>query len=85
MKNIYKYKITFIDSIIDLPTNAVVVKAGAQDGWVCLWVEHDLNNGTHFTRRYQVFATGADIPDSAIWQDTFFDGPFVWHVYEVVE
>lgn len=84
MKNIYKYRIDFIGSTILLPTNARVKRVAVQEGAICLWIEHDLDKGTKFGRRYQVFATGVDIPDSAIWQGTFFDGPFVWHVYEVV-
>ena len=83
MKNIFKYPIS--NNSILLPTNATVVKVGIQDGSAFVWIEHDLTQIPKYPRNYKIFGTGHDIPDSAIWQGTFFDAPFVWHVYEVVE
>jgi hypothetical protein len=36
------------------------------------------------TRRFRVIGTGFDIPNPGTYLGTVFDGPFVWHVYEVI-
>ena len=80
MKTIYKY---LLDETLDLPTDTKVVRVGVQDNRSYIWIELDPFAIPIFPRTYKIFGTGYDIPDTAIWQGTFEEGQFIWHVYEV--
>lgn len=84
MKKIYKY-IVDSDGYVNLPTDSKFKKLGLQMGILCLWYEIDteFKDSLH-TNRFKMFATGEEIPKGTIYYDTIFDGPFVWHVYQVL-
>lgn len=49
---------------------------------ICLWAEGRAESPVTM-RTFEVVPTGGDIPDPGSYVGTVFDGPFVWHVYEV--
>lgn len=84
-KVVYKYTVpNEIGAAIDLPVNSQVVHAGLQRGDLVLWVEHGQvgENTKRVPRHFDVFGTGHEIPDDSRYVGTFFDGLFVFHVYE---
>ncbi len=80
MRTVYKYPILMEGSTLVLPDDAVVVHVGMQN-LVTIWVELD-KEAPVTPRHFAVFGTGHQIPDGWSHCGTFFDGPFVWHVYE---
>ena len=44
------------------------------------WVD---GNTVRTVRHFEVYGTGQPIPLHTEHVGTFFDGPFVWHVYEI--
>ena len=53
-----------------------------QPGEICLWAEVPFDSPLE-PRTFRVVPTGGDLPDVGNYIGTAFDGPFVWHVYEV--
>lgn len=81
MQKIFKYSISDFDVLI--PTYGKVVKVGLQNGVPHIWVlfNRTLDTGTS-NRRFVIHGTGHDIPVHHSYVGTYFDGPFVWHVFE---
>lgn len=85
MKVIYKYTVpNERGTAIELPVDSQVVHVGLQRGDLMLWIEHGAvdANTRRAPRHFDVFGTGHEIPDDSRYVGTFFDGPFVFHVYE---
>jgi hypothetical protein len=82
MKTIYKYQFE-ISSVIEIlmPEKSQVVHVGLQNSIPCIWAEVPKSN-INIVRRFGIFGTGHDIPDSCEHIATFIDGNFVWHLYE---
>jgi hypothetical protein len=83
MKVIYKYELT---SEVLLPKDSLVLKAGIQNGGVYIWALVDPNEQTHIQREFIVVGTGHPFEYEYLkhrFVDTVFDGPFVWHIWEV--
>lgn len=81
MKTIYKYPLA--DSgLLNLPTGAKIVHCDVQRDIPTLWIEVDTVAELE-ERRFTVYGTGHPIGDNATHVGTYFDGPFVWHVYEI--
>lgn len=83
MKVIYKYNLT---PTVLLPKDALVLKAGMQNGGLYIWVLVDPNEQTHTEREFEVIGTGHPFEHEYLkhrFVDTIFDGPFVWHIWEV--
>lgn len=80
MKTIYKYN----TGEVTMPKDAKVLKAGIQNGVVYVWAEVDTKAPIE-ERHFVVYGTGWEIATdrNLSYIDTVFDGPFVWHVYEV--
>lgn len=79
MKTVYKYPV----GELQLPKDAKVLTAGQQNGDMFIWAEIDTDQILEH-RTFQVFGTGHPIPKESCYIATTFDGPFVWHIYEVV-
>lgn len=82
-KVIYKYELT---SEVLLPKGAIVLKAGLQNGVVYIWALIDPNEKTHIERKFDVVGTGHQFEHEYLthrYVDMVFDGPFVWHIWEV--
>lgn len=76
-KRIYKFKIPREGNVIKqlLPDKFQVLISSADYVWILL--DH-----TAATKPYTfiVVGTGFDIPNSAIYINTYEDAPFVWHI-----
>ena len=86
MKVVYKYEIpNDRGHVVKLPADARVVQVGMQDDRLMLWAEHGWPdaNTSHVARYFDVFGTGHPIPFESEYVGTFFDGPYVFHVYEI--
>lgn len=89
-RTIWKYQ-NVIGAVTTGPRNGRVVHV-AEDPLgnqvICFWIEWEIEEAGYvgpFSRsRFQAFATGAMIPDSALHRGTavFRDG-HVWHLYEL--
>ena len=68
-----------------LPSNARVIKAGRshEEAPICMWVELDPVAKQEKTT-FAVMATGEEFDDSWKHCYTFFEGMFVWHLYQQV-
>lgn len=82
-----KYSISIVNqtTALRLAVGTVVRAVGVQEpGNVVLWAEVPV--GVHRpveTRTFTIIGTGHDVPETGTYIGTVFDGPFVWHVYEV--
>lgn len=90
MMVIYKYPILVIDSqCIELPKGAVILSVGVQNEiQVCLWAVVDPTQGVEY-REIVIIGTGnpmTELPANLrrAFIGTVLQGPFVWHVFEVV-
>jgi len=83
MRKIFKYP---LDLVVKLPAaNSLfykVVKVDKQSGSPYLWIELSDINQEKKDYIFQIFGTGHTIPALAEHCGTFFDEPFVWHVYD---
>lgn len=83
MRTIHKFDVAIGGEVTHwLPADAKVVHAAMQKGIPCIWVELEAYNRRRAYRKFRVFGTGEAIPTGVSHVGTFFDGPFVWHVYE---
>jgi triacylglycerol esterase/lipase EstA (alpha/beta hydrolase family) len=82
-----KYRISSNDSaqVVVLTREGAVIRAvGMQGGEIYAWAETPVQaNPLTDTRTFRVVPTGGDLPDPGAFVGTVFDGPFVWHVYEM--
>lgn len=69
--------------LVRMPKGAKIVAVRLQNNVPTLWAEVDpAANMT--VRKFQVFPTGANVPDAATYLGTFeADGWFIGHVYEL--
>lgn len=80
-----KYRISAEQEQTTVPmrTGAVIRAIGVQSPReVCLWAEVSDSN-TVIARTFRVIGTGFDVPEPGTYIGTVFDGPYVWHLYEV--
>ncbi len=87
MKVIFKYTVSVQDSEIELtlPKGSRVVHVGNQEPeHVTLWVEQRPDRDETETRKFRVYGTGHGISESHKYLGTTQDGPFIWHLYEVM-
>lgn len=83
MNKIYKYSLNRHDTSVQLPAGANVVHAAEQNGTICLWAMVDPDKPLE-TRKFSVVGTGWDIEGRACYIATVHEGPFVWHILEVL-
>ena len=82
----WKYTVPLVpghEEIIDIPIGAEVKFAmvDLKTGILCMWFE--VNRDAKLVNRcFTPFATGEDIPDDYIYQFSWQDVPFIWHLYE---
>ena len=83
MKVIFKYELT---SEVLLPKGALILRAGTQGDTMFIWALIDPNEKEHIEREFIVVGTGHPFEYEYLkhrFVDTVFDGPFVWHIFEV--
>jgi hypothetical protein len=83
MRVIYKYELT---QTIQLPIDSRVLKVGMQNGIMQMWVLVDPNQKETSQRNFEIIGTGHSFEFDYLthtYIDSLFDGPFVWHIWEV--
>jgi len=83
MRVIYKYELT---RRIQLPIDSQVLKVGMQNGIMQMWVLVDPNQKETSQRNFEIIGTGHSFEFNYLthtYIDSIFDGPFVWHIWEV--
>jgi hypothetical protein len=85
MKTVYKYPLLDKTDIrsASIPRNAKVVHAGMQGDDLCIWAEIDTDEKILHKRYFSVFGTGMEVRGHHV--TTFMMGPYVWHLYELLE
>jgi hypothetical protein len=81
-----KYSFTSHTAAIGMRVGATIRAVGVQQpGEICLWAEvpYDVGGEKLEPRYFDVIPTGGDLPDPGTYVGTVFDGPYVWHIYEV--
>lgn len=66
-----------------LPKGAKILTAQVQNGTIVLWSEVDLDRETE-PRPIEIVGTGTVVPKKSVYISTVQDGPFVWHLYELL-
>ena len=84
MKTIYKHPVTE-KFHVDMTAEGKVVHVENQDGKPMMWFEVTGHTTTLKRRHFEVFGTGHQIPDDAIYIGTWQGPPYVWHLYEVTK
>jgi hypothetical protein len=79
MNKVFKYEIT--DEPLELPYGAMFLKVAMQNGKHTAWFEVNPEFAT-ILRYFKVVGTGHDVPDGYYFLETYFEDPFVWHLYE---
>jgi len=67
---------------IKAPQKFLQRKMARQGNSLCLWAEVDPNFGEEVEHWFTLVPTGAEIK-TGTYIDTFFNGPFVWHLYKL--
>ncbi len=88
MKRIYKYSlgVPLTDVMkTTMPVDADIIHANIQNGLATIWAIVDSSNSLTEVRSFHVVGTGHDIPDNCKHIGTYFQGYFVWHIFEEIE
>jgi hypothetical protein len=83
MRVIYKYELA---RTIQLPIDSQVLKVGMQNGGMYIWALVDPNQTIKSQRNFEILGTGHSFEFDYLthtYIDSLFDGPFVWHIWEV--
>lgn len=83
MKTIWKYPLEGFSAEIKMPAESEVLTLQIQNQNPVMWVEVD-DTKPLVTRRFKVIGTGQEVPRNSWYVNTFQDGPWVWHVFEVL-
>lgn len=87
MKTIYKYPApltVFVEHVQALPVGAKFCHLGKQAGLPMMWFEVDPEQRETESRVFFFTGTGRLVENHSTHLGTVIDGPFVWHLYEVV-
>lgn len=81
---IFKYVLTNRHTTaVNLPKDSVVLHAALQGTEICLWAKVDTDKPLE-KRYFSVVGTGWDVEDNMCYIGTIHEGPYVWHIMEVV-
>ena len=86
---IYKYSLGADPRIKEpltvlMPETARILRIAEQRSEVCIWAEVDPTAPME-QRFYILVPTGAEVPSKGLYQTTLFKGPFVWHLYRIMQ
>ena len=89
---IYKYHVDDNYTDIEMPYGARILRADYHNGGTYIWAMVDIDyidsSVPHEKRTFCVFGTGQEFDHTGRQLDyinTFYQGPFVWHVFEEVQ
>lgn len=83
MRTVYKYRMVEPDGhvyVVPLPEDAEILWAEKDWFWAEVHTEYPMQD-----RKFVVRGTGHPLNDNEYYLSTWFDGPFVWHLFEVFE
>lgn len=83
MKTIYKYPLQIGGNKLRVPYGARVAHFGMQNDQPHVWLEI-YSEGSPWEYMFNIYGTGQMVEDHELHRGTCFDGPFVWHLYEVL-
>jgi len=84
IKQIWKYKLDAVHNEIQIPSDGKVLAVQTQNEIPHIWVLVNSDNEMQ-TRTFTVVGTGHSFDDTnKKYVGTFQDGPFVWHLFEIV-
>jgi len=83
MKRIYKYK---LENSVEMPIGAKILSIQMQNNRPYIWALVDTDVECEF-RHFEIIGTGHNFPeaDNFTYINTFQDGPFVWHIFELIK
>ena len=82
IKQIWKYKFNYG---IEMPLDAKILTIQTQDGEPTIWALVNPNNELEI-RNFRIVGTGNPFDDTNYtYIGTFQDGPFVWHLFEIIK
>lgn len=87
MKTIYKYPFLVEDEFpIQMPKGAEILHVASQGPQPCIWALVDTSEDPEY-RYFRVFGTGHSMDSDAelFYVGTFPQGPFVWHLFELLK
>jgi hypothetical protein len=85
MEQIFKYPIEGGKFSLTLPAEATFLAAQMQNEQPYFWARVDSDTEKR-ERHFEVIATGQKFnPKGKIYLTTFQQGPFVWHLHEVID
>jgi hypothetical protein len=84
VQSVYKYPISATaETRMLMPESAAVVAVGLDmNGDPCVWVLVDPELPKIEERVFSIRSTGSRVPATSKFCGTFFEMPFVWHVFE---
>lgn len=85
MKKIFKYKLALTaHQILQMPADAEVLSFQLQDKDLCAWALVD-PEAYQVPRGFVIVGTGHEVPKRLLkFIGTAQQGPFVWHLFEVL-
>lgn len=82
MKQIWKFKLSSDNLVVDMPANAEILSAQMQGGDICVWAICDVSASTR-KRKFRVIGTGWGCKeDYGKFIDTVQFCGLVWHVFD---
>ena len=84
MKRIYKYELK--EGSVEMPIGAKILTIQTQNNRPYIWALVDIDVECEF-RNFAIVGTGHDFPeaDDFTYINTIQDGPFVWHIFELIK
>ena len=85
-RTVWKFRFDDPALVIPLSPGARVIFVTMQtpdDAWPTIWVELDTDEPQR-DRKFAIIGTGHPVPTGYRHCGSTLDGPYVWHVYEVV-
>jgi len=70
--------------IVFMPEGSRQLRVEYQGSEICIWAEVDPTSPM-LQRTYILVPTGAEIHPLWLYQTTLFEGPFVWHLYRIMQ
>lgn len=83
MRTIFKYKLR---PVVSLPKDSVILKTAIQNGEMFIWVLIYPDETEMVDRNFEIIGTGHSFEFDYLthtYIDSLFDGPFVWHIWEI--
>ena len=83
MKTVFKYELQGKDVILKLPLGAKILNVQLQNDRPVLWALVNPENEL-VDRSICIVGTGWDVEDNMEYINTYMEGYFVWHVFEII-